>query len=181
MLLLLFKVASRHYAIEAKRVLQVLSSARLQRSESVLQSSTSQSNTSQSNTSQSNALPSDASNAQVALLPWQVDQNLEFVPVVDLSQLLMGVPCPNTIGTRVMVIQDEADRLWGLMAASMVQTWTIDDDLWTESETQQILMRDQTLIYGLSVDQLLAQVRNSCDQFRVRTVSVERDRAASQN
>jgi hypothetical protein len=42
-------------------------------------------------------------------------------------------------------------------------------------------MRDQTLIYGLSVDQLLAQVRNSCDQFRVRTMAMERDRTASQN
>ncbi len=166
MLLLLFKVASRHYAIEAKRVLQVVSSSGLQRSEPVLPS---------------NALQSDDSNAQVGLLQWQVDQAVELVPVVDLSQLLMDVPCLVTIGTRIMVVQDEADRLWGLMAASMVQTWTIDDDLWIESETSQILMRGETLIYSLSADQLLAQVRNSCDQFRVRTMAVERDRAASQN
>jgi chemotaxis signal transduction protein len=162
MLLLLFKVASRHYAIEAKRVLQVLSSTVMQRSDSAPQF--------------------DSSNSQVGLLRWQSDQQLDLVPVIDLSQLFMNVDCPSTIGTRIMVIKDEADqRVWGLMAASMVQTWTIDDDLWVESEHQQILMRDQMLIYGLSVDQLLAQVRNSCDQFRVRTVAVERDRTASQN
>jgi chemotaxis signal transduction protein len=174
MLLLLFKVAFRHYAIEARRVVQVVSSRRLQRSERVIQS---------------DAAKSDAANAQVGLLQWDVNQSVvqgdqqsvAFVPVIDLSQLLMGVDCPNTIGTRIMLVQDETDRLWGLMAASMVQTWTIDDDLWVESDRQQILMRDQTLIYGLSVDQLLTQVRNSCDQFRVRTVAVERDRTASQN
>jgi chemotaxis signal transduction protein len=174
MLLLLFKVAFRHYAIEARRVVQVVSSRRLQRSERVIQS---------------DASKPDAANAQVGLLQWDVNQPLvqgaqqsvAFVPVIDLSQLLMEVACPNTIGTRIMVVQDETDRLWGLMAASMVQTWTIDDDLWVESDRQQILMRDQTLIYGLSVDQLLTQVRNSCDQFRVRTVAVERDRTASQN
>ncbi len=171
MLLLLFKVASRHYAIEAKRVLQVLPATRLQRSQVELVSS-------------------DFQSAQVGLLQWHGDQpgqqpgtqQLDLVPVIDLSQLLMGVPCPKTIGTRIMVVQDESDRrVWGLMAASMVQTWTLDDDLWSSSETQQILMQDQTLIYGLSVDQLLTQVRNSCDQLRVRTVAVERDRAASHN
>jgi chemotaxis signal transduction protein len=173
MLLLLFKVAFRHYAIEARRVVQVVSSRRLQRSERVIQS---------------DAAKSNAANAQVGLLQWEVNQStnkigqsIALVPVIDLSQLLMGVDCPNTIGTRIMVVQDESDRLWGLMAASMVQTWTLEPDLWVESEHQQILMRDQTLIYGLSVDQLLTQVRNSCDQFRVRTVAVERDRTASQN
>jgi chemotaxis signal transduction protein len=179
MLLLLFKVAFRHYAIEARRVVQVVSSRRLQRSERVIQS----------DASKADASKADAANAQVGLLQWDVNQSVvqgeqqsvAFVPVIDLSQLLMGVDCPNTIGTRIMVVQDESDRLWGLMAASMVQTWTIEDDLWVEAEHQQILMRDQTLIYGLSVDQLLTQVRNSCDQFRVRTVAVERDRTASQN
>jgi hypothetical protein len=173
MLLLLFKVASRHYAIEARRLLRVVSSRMLQRSAQ--------------STTQSMA-PPDPSNAQVGLLQWEakqpvhpVDQSVVLVPVIDLAQLLMGVACPNTIGTRIMVIQDEDDRLWGLMASAMVQTWTIDDELWVESERQQILMRNQTLIYGLSVDHLLAQVRNSCDQFRVRTVAMERDRTASQN
>jgi hypothetical protein len=170
MLLLLFKVASRHYAIEAKRVLQVLSSRVLQRSD---------------------ASQSDGFKAQVGLLQWdtmqpvgqgsQGSQGIALVPVIDLAQLLIGVDCPNTIGTRIMVIQDDTDRLWGLMASSMVQTWTIDDELWVESELQQILMRNQMLIYGLSVDHLLAQVRNSCDQFRVRTVALERDRTVSQN
>lgn len=164
MLLLLFKVASRHYAIEAKRVLQVLSSTMLQRSQSDLRSAL------------------DVPSAQVGLLQWRVDQTWDLVPVIDLSQLLIGVACPRTIGTRIMVVKDDnRDQVWGLMAASMVQTWDIDDDLWRSSEVQQILMQDQTLIYGLSVDQLLDQVRNSCDQFRVRTVAVERDRAASQN
>jgi chemotaxis signal transduction protein len=183
MLLLLFKVASRHYAIEAQRVVQVVSSRMLQRSERVIQS-----DILKPNASKLDASKSDASNAQVGLLQWEVNQSMNnigqsiaLVPVIDLSQLLMGVDCPNTIGTRIMVVQDETDRLWGLMAASMVQTWKIDDDLWVESERQQILMQDQTLIYGLSVDQLLTQVRNSCDQFRVRTVAVERDRTASQN
>jgi hypothetical protein len=173
MLLLLFKVASRHYAIEARRVVQVVSSKRLQRSGRMVQFDGPQS-----------ALQSDASNAQAGLLQWdmnqpvgQTGQSIALVPVIDLAQLLMA------IGTRIMLIQDDTDpdRLWGLMAASMVQTWTIDDDLWVESEHQQILMRDQMLIYGLSVDQLLAQVRNSCDQFRLRTVAMERDRTASQN
>ncbi len=164
MLLLLFKVASRHYAIEAKRVLQVLPSTRLQRSQSDLRS------------------PLDVQSAQVGLLQWQTPQQLDLIPVIDLSQLLMGVACPRTIGTRIMVVKDDSrDQVWGLMAASMVQTWSIDDDLWAESEVQQILMQDQTLIYGLSVDQLLTQVGNSCDQFRLRTVAVERDRAAAQN
>jgi chemotaxis signal transduction protein len=179
MLLLLFKVASRHYAIEARRVVQVVSSKRLQRSGRMVQFDGPQS-----------ALQSDASNAQAGLLQWdmnqpvgQTGQSIALVPVIDLAQLLMGMDCPKTIGTRIMLIQDDTDpdRLWGLMAASMVQTWTIDDDLWVESEHQQILMRDQMLIYGLSVDQLLAQVRNSCDQFRLRTVAMERDRTASQN
>ncbi len=162
MLLLLFKVASRHYAIEAKRVLQVLPSTMLQRSEV--------------------SLKFDVSNCQVGMLQWQADQQLDLVPVIDLSQLLMGVDCSNTIGTRIMMVQDDSDgQVFGLMASSMVETWSIDDDGWKLSQTQQILMRDQTLIYGLSVNHLLAQVRNSCDQFGVRTLAMEGDRAISQN
>lgn len=172
MLLLLFKVASRHYAIEAKRVLQVLPSTMVQRSDVNLLSA---------NLLSAN-LPSDAYSSQVGLLQWQVNQQFELVPVIDLSQLLVGVSCPNTIGTRIMLVKDDAsDQIWGLMASSMVETWSIDDELWRSSQVEQILMRDQILIYGLSVNQVLAQVRNSCDQFRVRTLAVERDRAVSQN
>jgi chemotaxis signal transduction protein len=108
MLLLLFKVGSRQYAIETQSVLQVFPSSLMQRSEM--------------------DLPSDAVNSQVGLLQWQTEQQVELIPVIDLSQLLMGVPCPGTIGTRIMVVKAD-NQVWGLMAASMVQTWRIDDEL----------------------------------------------------
>ncbi len=157
MLLLLFKVSERHYGVDARRVVEVVPSTALQRSSDTQTGLTS----------------------QVGLLRWQVGNQIELIPVVDLAQMLMNVESPRTMGTRIMVVEDEGRRLWGLMATGMVQTWAIENELWMNSDERQVLMRGQTLVYGLSIDRVLTDVREQSDQFRVRTVAVERNNPAS--
>ena len=95
-----------------------------------------------------------------------------MVSVIDLSQLLIGHPSPRHFGTRVMLVKDPCDRLWGLMATSMVETLTLDDideSRWNEAETlgktssgnpyvQQIWMQEESLLHGLAIDQVFTQI-----------------------
>lgn len=159
MLLLLFKISERHYGVDARRIVEVVPSTALQRSIDVS--------------------PQNRLTSQVGLLRWQVGNQIDLIPVVDLAQMLMNVESPRTMGTRIMVVEDEGRRLWGLMATGMVQTWAVENELWMNSDEQQVLMRGQTLVYGLSIDRVLTDVREQSDQFRVRTVAVERNNSAS--
>ena len=76
MLLLLFKVSERHYGVDARRVVEVVPSTALQRSIDT---------------------PQTGLTSQVGLLRWQVGNQIDLIPVVDLAQMLMNVESPRTM------------------------------------------------------------------------------------
>ena len=112
MLLLLFQVGAWRYALDARQVVSVVS-PRLMREQP------------------------DATGQQAVVGYFQRIGDATMVSVIDLSQLLIGHPSPRHFGTRVMLVKDQCDRLWGLMATSMVETLTIDEALWNKAETLQ--------------------------------------------
>ncbi len=145
MLLLLFQVGTWRYALDARQVVSVVSplSMREQRQQT--------------------------SDQQAIVGYFQRVGDATMVSVIDLSQLLMGHPSPRHFGTRVMLVKDQCDRLWGLMATSMVETLTIDETLWNKAEmlqhgssghpyVQHVLMQEQTLLHGLAIDQVFTQI-----------------------
>ena len=149
MLLLLFQVGTWRYALDARQVVSVVS-PRLMRE-------------------QPDAPDRQTPNQQAIVGYFQRIGDATIVSVIDLSQLLMGHPSPRHFGTRVMLVKDQCDRLWGLMATSMVETLTIDETLWNEAKTlqnassghpyvQQVLMQEQTLLHGLAIDHIFTQV-----------------------
>ena len=149
MLLLLFQVGTWRYALDARQVVSVVS-PRLMRE-------------------QPDAPDRQTPNQQAIVGYFQRIGDATMVSVIDLSQLLMGHPSPRHFGTRVMLVKDQCDRLWGLMATSMVETLTIDEALWNEAKTlqhassghpyvQQVLMQEQTLLHGLAIDHIFTQI-----------------------
>ncbi len=157
MLLLLFQVGSWRYAIEARKVINIVSPRSMRSSEQADQ--------------------------QAIVGFFQQVNGATMVSVIDLAQLLLGQPSPRNFGTRVMLMKDSHDRVWGLMASSMVETLTIDERLWQQADTQknmsssnpyvrQVLMQDQTLLHGLAIDQVFTQVnrheseRHSSNRFQ---------------
>ena len=148
MLLLLFRVGTWRYALDARQVVSVVSPRlmREQRQQTLGQ--------------------------QAIVGYFQRIGDATMVSVIDLSQLLMGHPSPRHFGTRVMLVKDPCDRLWGLMATSMVETLTLDDideSRWNEAETlgktssgnpyvQQIWMQEESLLHGLAIDQVFTQI-----------------------
>ena len=144
MLLLLFQVGAWRYALDARQVVSVVS-PRLMREQP------------------------DARGQQAVVGYFQRIGDATMVSVIDLSQLLIGHPSPRHFGTRVMLVKDQCDRLWGLMATSMVETLTIDEALWNKAETlqhrnsghpyvQQVLMQEQSLLHGLAIDRVFTQI-----------------------
>ena len=147
MLLLLFRVGTWRYAVDARQVVSVVSPRlmREQRQQTLDQ--------------------------QAIVGYFQRIGDATMVSVIDLSQLLIGHPSPRHFGTRVMLVKDQCDRLWGLMATSIVETLTIDESLWNEVKTLektssrnpyvlQILMQEQSLLHGLAIDQVFAQINS---------------------
>jgi chemotaxis signal transduction protein len=143
MLLLLFQVGTWRYAIEARTVINVVSCQSMRLSEQADQ--------------------------QAIVGFFQQVNGATMVSVIDLAQLLLGHPSPRNFGTRVMLVRDSHDRLWGLMASSMVETLTIDETLWQKADmlqnmsssnpyVRQVLMQDETLLHGLAIDQVFTQV-----------------------
>lgn len=150
MLLLLFQVGTWRYAIDARQVVSIVSPLKMHRSAQVEQ------------------------DAIVGF--FQQVHGATMVSVIDLAQLLLGQPSPRHFGTRVMLVKDARDRLWGLMASSMVETLTIDETLWQNAETlqnmsssnpyvRQVLMQDQTLLHGLAIEQVFTQVNRHESEF----------------
>ena len=145
MLLLLFQVGTWRYALDARQVVSVVSPLRMRE--------------------QLRQTPDQ----QAIVGYFQRIGDATMVSVIDLSQLLMGHPSPRHFGTRVMLVKDRCNRLWGLMATSIVETLTIDEDRWSEAETlqethsgnpyvQQVLMQEQMLLHGLAIDHVFTQI-----------------------
>ena len=145
MLLLLFRVGTWRYALDARQVVSVVS-PRLMREQ-----------------------PQQTLDQQAIVGYFQRIGDATMVSVIDLSQLLIGHPSPRHFGTRVMLVKDQCDRLWGLMATSMVETLTIDESLWNEAETlektssgnpyvQQVWMQEESLLHGLAIDHVFTQI-----------------------
>jgi chemotaxis signal transduction protein len=154
MLLLLFQVGTWRYAIDARQVVGVVSPGKMRRSEQL-----------------------DQLAQQSVVGFFQQIAGATMVSVIDLSQLLLGHPSPRNFGTRVMLVKDADDRLWGLMATAMVETLKLDPKLWQEAEriqgmnssnpyVRQMLMWDETLIHGLAIDRVFSQVQhNESERF----------------
>ncbi len=145
MLLLLFQVGTSRYAIDARQVVGVVSPVTMRRSEQLDQ--------------------------QAVVGFFQQVAGATMVSVIDLSQFLLGHASPRNFGTRVMLVKDGDDRLWGLMATAMVETLTLDPKLWQEAErlqglsssnpyVRQMLMWNETLIHGLAIDRVFSQVQH---------------------
>jgi CheW-like domain len=150
MLLLLFQVGTWRYAIDARQVIGVVSPVTMRRSE------------------QAGQLGQWGQQSVVGF--FQQVAGATMVSVIDLSQLLLGNPSPRNFGTRVMLVRDSDDRVWGLMATAMVETLTIAPKLWDEAEqlqgmnssnpyVRQMLMWEQALIHGLAIDRVFSQVQ----------------------
>ena len=100
MLFITFKLGDERYALEAERIVEVLPRVDLQK---VLRAP--------------------------AGIAGTLNYHGEFVPVLDLSQMILGRPAPSRLSTRILVARVKGDqdfRLLGIIAENVTETMRCD-------------------------------------------------------